>query len=70
MPDVYVEKRKFQDPEKSGFKRFKENDLPGHLENDSKPTVTKPTEKVAKLLAEDYQLNEAYNLLNGLILFK
>ena len=70
VPDVYVEKRKFQDPEKGGFKRFKENDLPGHLENDSKPTVTKPTEKVAKLLAEDYQLNEAYNLLNGLILFK
>lgn len=69
VPDVVVEQRHFNDVDKSGFKDIKENDLPGHLENDIKPKVTKTSEEVAKLLANDYQLNEAFNLLNGLILF-
>jgi len=68
VPDIVVEQRKFTDVE-GGFKRIKENDLPGHLENDAKPTATKTTSKVSELLANDYQLNEAFNLLNGLILF-
>jgi len=68
VPDVRVEQRKFSDLEK-GFKRIKENDLPGHLENDSKPTGTKTSSKVSEMLANDYQLNEAFNLLNGLILY-
>jgi len=70
VPDVLVEQRSFEDPKKGGFERVKENDLPGHLKNDSKPTGTKTSEKVSKILANDYQLNEAFNLLNGLILFK
>lgn len=70
VPDVFVEQRKFEDRKKEGFKQIKENDLLGHLENDSKPTASKTSEKVAKILANDYQLNEAFNLLNGLVLFK
>ena len=70
VPDVLVEQRSFEEQKEGGFKRIKENDLPGHLENDSKPTATKTSDKIAKILADDYQLNEAFNLLNGLILFK
>lgn len=85
-PDVLVEYREFKDREK-GFKRIKEDDLPGRLDNDSdkgsskdsddnsdkKESLEKPTKKqeeAQQLLARDYQLNEAFNLLNGLILFK
>ncbi|MBL4672940.1 MAG: S41 family peptidase [Arenicella sp.] len=72
-PDVFVEYREFKDREK-GFKRIKEDDLPGRLDNDSgkKESLEKPTKKqeeARELLARDYQLNEAFNLLNGLILF-
>lgn len=75
-PDVYVEYREFKDKEK-GFKRIKENDLPGRLDNDSgkkqieiEEKLTKKQEEAKELLARDYQLNEAFNLLNGLVLFK
>ncbi len=72
-PDVEVEFREFKVRE-AGFKRIKENDLPGRLDNDS--DGTEPEEKLSKnqeeakaMLARDYQLNEAFNILNGLILF-
>jgi carboxyl-terminal processing protease len=72
-PDVIVEYREFKDREKS-FKRIKENDLPGRLDSgdDEKENFEKPTKKqqeAKQFLARDYQLNEAFNLLNGLILF-
>jgi carboxyl-terminal processing protease len=72
-PDVLVEYREFKDREK-GFKRIKENDLPGRLDNDSGEVeaLEKPTknqQEIQILLARDYQLNEAFNLLNGLVLF-
>jgi carboxyl-terminal processing protease len=43
-PDVLVEYREFKDREK-GFKRIKENDLPGRLDNDSGEveSLEKPT---------------------------
>jgi len=72
-PDVLVEYREFKDRE-HGFKRIKEDDLPGRLDNDSEKKeslekLTKNQEEAKQLLARDYQLNEAFNLLNGLILF-
>ena len=72
-PDVLVEYREFKDRDK-GFKRIKENDLPGRLDNDSGEVeaLEKPTknqQEIQILLARDYQLNEAFNLLNGLVLF-
>lgn len=73
-PDVVVEYREFKDREK-GYQRLKEKDLPGRLDNDnkgSKEAAKKATksQEIKDLLAKDYQLNEAFNLLNGLILFK
>ena len=73
-PDVMVEYREFKKREK-GYQRIKENDLPGHLENDRKASkkthkeIEKPNE-IEELLAKDYQLNEAFNVLNGLILYQ
>jgi len=69
VPDVTVEQRDFKDIKKT-FDRIKENDLEGHLESSDEPNKeSEISEKVAKMLAKDYQLNEAFNLLNGLILF-
>ena len=68
VPDVVVEQRDFKEA-KERFERIKEKGLSGHLENDVEPKVSKVSEKIAKKLANDYQLNEAFNLLNGLILF-
>jgi len=69
VPDVYVSQRQFKESVQ-GFQRITENDLPGHLENDAQPKNKKNSVEAAALLAEDYQLNEAFNLLNGLVLFK
>lgn len=69
VPDVYVAQRQFKESVE-GFKRIKENDLPGHLENDAQPKTKQNTVEVSALLAEDYQLNEAFNLLNGLVRFQ
>lgn len=72
VPDVVVTPREFKET-KEGFKRIKENDLPGHLENDNKGAKAKKSnaenDEIRELLARDYQLNEAFNLLNGLVLF-
>lgn len=72
-PDVVVEYREFKEQEKA-YERIKENDLPGRLDNDSNekttPKKSKKDSEIDDLLARDYQLNEAFNLLNGLILFQ
>ncbi len=72
-PDVIVEYREFKETEK-GFERIKEDDLPGRLDNDSgqqekEEKLTEKQQEAKQLLARDYQLNEAFNLLNGLVLF-
>lgn len=65
-PDVMVEQREFKPKEKT-FSRIKENDLPGHLESENVEENT--NSDALDELAGDYQLNEAYNLLKGLILY-
>lgn len=69
-PDILVEYRQFKETEK-GLERIKENDLPGHLENQESKKISKTVknDEVRSLLAKDYQLNEAFNLLKGLVLF-
>lgn len=69
VPDVIVESRQFKEPG-AGISRIKEKDLDGHLENESQPSKTTEAPDLAATLAADYQLNEAYNLLKGLILFQ
>ncbi len=66
VPDVMVEWREFK-PQEERFGRIKENDLPGHLESENE--VEKPSVDDPDQLANDYQLNEAFNLLKGLILY-
>jgi len=61
-----VEQREFK-PRKDGFERIKENDLPGHLQNENDREGAKTVK--SDELARDYQLNEAFNLLKGLVLF-
>lgn len=74
VPDVLVEYRQFKDSEK-GLNRIKENDLPGHLQNndsqksEKKSKKNKESDEIKELLIKDYQLNEAFNLLKGLVLF-
>lgn len=68
MPDVLVKQREFKKRER-GFERIKENDLPGHLDNDVEIKADSKSEETDGLLAADYQLNEAFNLLKGLVLF-
>lgn len=69
VPDVLVKQRRFEKQEQ-GFERIKENDLPGHLDNESKTKVSSDTAETQEMLANDYQLNEAFNLLKGLVLFQ
>lgn len=69
VPDVTVELREFKERAK-GFERIKENDLRGHLENENEPVVNRNAEDLDELLAKDYQLNEAFNLLKGMVLFQ
>jgi len=69
VPDIFVSQRQFKESVK-GFERIKENDLPGHLENDAQPKNKKNSDEVTEILAQDYQLNEAFNLLNGLVLYQ
>ena len=67
-PDVIVEARQFKEPSAS-ISRIKERDLDGHLENENEPRDLGEAEDLEQTLARDYQLNEAYNLLKGLIRF-
>lgn len=69
VPDVVVEARQFKELDKR-YRRIKENDLPGHLANENKPQEDKGSEDIEAQLKRDYQLNEAFNLLKGLVLFK
>ena len=69
IPDVLVKQRQFKERDKK-LKRIKENDLPGHLENENLPADSKKAKELSDLLSKDYQLNEAFNLLKGLVLFK
>lgn len=66
VPDVFVEQREFKEKQKT-FSRIKENNLPGHLENEN--TNTAKNTKESYRFSNDYQLTEAFNLLKGLILF-
>ncbi|MBX2849194.1 MAG: S41 family peptidase [Acidiferrobacterales bacterium] len=69
VPDVLVEQREFK-PREQTFNRITENDLPGHLESQNeKPNDTAVLEQERDGVANDYQLNEAFNLLKGLILY-
>lgn len=68
VPDVVVEPREFK-AQLAGFERVKEKDLPGSLDNENEQKDSAGPDENVMLLAEDYQLNEAFNLLKGLVLY-
>ncbi len=70
IPDVITEEAKITKRDKDIDETLKEADLTGHLEN--KTGAPKKGQKPAKLdtSGEDYQLQEALNLLKGISIFK
>ena len=71
LPDVVTEEAKVTKREKTA-EELKEADLSGHLENKKKDKDAKKNGPSVKLetAGEDYQLQEALNLLKGISIFK
>ena len=69
-PDVLVKRREFKSSAERDDQQVTETDLPGHLQNDDSPDRNGVSQDVAALLAADYQLNEASNLMSGLVLYR
>ena len=71
-PNIVVHEGKFVSAAPNGFLR--ETNLPGHLANPNPPkTAPKPhalSPATRKLLDEDYQLREAFDLLRGISIFR
>jgi carboxyl-terminal processing protease len=73
LPDVVTEEAKVTKREKGAEDPLKEADLPGHIEGKSKKkSSTKKEIPSVKLdsAGEDYQLQEALNLLKGISIFR
>ncbi|MBV1870231.1 MAG: S41 family peptidase [Gammaproteobacteria bacterium] len=72
VPDIIVDVAKLTKVEQP--LRYKESDLEGHLENENGTKSTskngKSEAKIEQLLAKDYQLNEALNILKGVSLIQ
>ncbi len=67
VPDIVIDRVKIEKIKTTGFERFKEKDLDGHLENTESVKVTSLKDKtVSELLDKDYELKEAYSLLKGM----
>jgi len=72
-PDIPLQNARLTAVEGNGLKNIKEADLSGHLSNpiDGEEEVTSKSQQDKKPVApEDYQLNEALNLLKGLNIFR
>jgi carboxyl-terminal processing protease len=75
-PDIQVKPLEVSQPEDAQARRLKEKDLPGHLSNGKTPQKKADGEaegeqdqgEEAPSYLEDYQLNQAVNLLRGIIL--
>jgi len=73
VPDVVVEEAKITKSEKNGMEMLKEADLTGHLEGKSKVPADAAKGQPSVTLdgaGEDYQLQEAVNLLKGISIFR
>ena len=67
VPDIVIDRVKIEKIKTTGFERFKEKDLDGHLENTVSVKVTSLKDKtVSELFDKDYELKEAYSLLKGM----
>ena len=82
IPDIEVKSLEIpaQEEDKNAWSALKESDLSGHLQNSTdkeemeqeKETsgATPANDNVSPLAMTDYQLNEALNLLKGLVILK
>lgn len=72
LPDVITEEAKITKRDKGAEDTLKEADLAGHLENNTKPKPGAKKDVSVKLdtAGDDYQLQEALNLLKGISIFK
>lgn len=72
IPDISVDLAKLTKVEQPPM--YKESDLQGHLENENgkktKKTKNNGNGDIEKILAKDYQLNEALNILKGISLLR
>ena len=68
-PDVVVRQRQFK-KQTNLYDRVTETDLPGHLDSDGEVKQDTPSQEAVERLSKDYQLNEAFNLIKGLVLFE
>ena len=69
VPDVLVAQRQFK-ADAQPIERVKEQNLPRTLANDERPNTQKVSATIAQILKQDYQLNEAFNLLKGIVLYQ
>lgn len=72
VPDVVVEAREFKEKDKKVLRlsRLKERDLDQHLESDGESEKKSESADLEETLERDYQLNEAYNLLKGMLRYQ
>lgn len=68
VPDIITEEAKVT--RKENGRRLREADLSGHLENIKDDAKKEPAKAGAKQTEEDYQLQEALNLLKGVNVFR
>ena len=71
-PDIEVVQRTVSDQDNDQSPRFKEKDLANSLQNTQDDKTEQPvlSNEVAALLASDYQLSEAFKLMQALTLFQ
>ena len=71
-PDIEVVQRTVSDQDNDQSPRFKEKDLANSLQNTQDDKTEQPvlSDEVAALLASDYQLSEAFKLMQALTLFQ
>ena len=68
-PDVVVRQRQFK-KQTNLYDRVTETDLPGHLDSEGEVKQDTSSKEALERLSKDYQLNEAFNLIKGLVLFE
>ena len=67
MPDIVVERREFAEAEQESEAMVRESDLDGALEHESEKEFPSDSSGSANpAVGNDYQLQEALNLLKGL----
>ena len=68
VPDVVVADLEVSRRDDNGSRRLREADLPGHLDNEDEEESAREPDSGTDI--NDYQLNEALNVLRGILVFR